>query len=91
MFANRKGRALFPRQAWEKAVETAGVSDFRFHDLRHTFASYALMSGATLAELMHLMGHRSPQMVQRYAHVADEHSGAVVERMAAKFLEGRHA
>ena len=45
VFANRRGRAAFPGQAFEQAVREARIDDLRFHDLRHTFASYLPMSG----------------------------------------------
>ncbi len=54
VFANGKGRVTFPRQAWTKALEGAELENFRFHDLRHTAASYLAMSGATLAEIAEL-------------------------------------
>lgn len=73
-------------KAWYRALKTAKVKDFRFHDLRHTAASYLAMSGATTAEIAAVLGHRTLQMVKRYAHLSDQHTGAVVERMTRKFF-----
>ena len=55
------------RTSFESAVEAAKVDDFRFHDLRHTFASWAVQRGASLHELKDLLGHSSLAMVMRYA------------------------
>lgn len=71
-------------KAWATAVKRAGLHDFRFHDLRHTAASMLAMNGATTTELAAVLGHRTLQMVQRYAHIADTHAGAIVEKMNAK-------
>lgn len=69
------------RFAWEKALKESGVQDFRFHDLRHTFASYLAMGKATLTELRILMGHKSPSMTARYSHLSEEHGAAVLRKM----------
>ena len=69
------------RKPWAKAVETAGLENFRFHDLRHTCASYLAMSGATLAEISEVLGHKTLAMVKRYAHLSESHTTKVVERM----------
>jgi integrase len=55
------------------AVRRAGIEDFRFHDLRHTFASRLVQKGIPLYEVMHLTGHKSFSIVQRYAHLAPEY------------------
>lgn len=71
----KSGRRLFPssiRRAFENAVERAGVKDFRFHDLRHTFASWLTMKGRPLREVQELLGHKSIYMTQRYSHLAPE-------------------
>ena len=73
----------------DHAVADAGIENFRFHDLRHTFASYLAMNGATLAEIAGAMGHRTLQMAQRYAHLSDEHKAGVVERMNTAIFGGR--
>jgi integrase len=87
---------LFPRadgmapmaiqKHWKSAIERAGIQDFRFHDLRHSAASYLAMNGATLAEIAEVLGHRTLQMVKRYAHISDQHTASVVERMNRKIF-----
>ena len=59
----------------------AELADFRFHDLRHTCASYLAMSGATLAEISEVLGHKTLVMVKRYAHLSEFHTAKVVERI----------
>jgi len=86
VFANAEGRALFPRKAWERAVVEAKLRDFHFHDLRHTAASYLAMSGATLAEIAEILGHKTLAMVKRYSHLTEQHTSEVVARMNQKFL-----
>lgn len=73
-------------KAWYQAIKDAKIKDFRLHDLRHTAASYLAMSGATTAEIAAVLGHRTLQMVKRYAHLSDQHTGTVVERMTKKFF-----
>ena len=76
------------RQPWEKALKQAGIEDFRFHDLRHSAASYLAMNGASLAEIAEVLGHKTLSMVKRYSHLSDKHKAGVVERMnAAIFRE----
>lgn len=59
--------------AWHKALERAGIEDFRWHDLRHTWASWHVMSGTPLEVLMELGGWSDLRMVMRYAHLAPGH------------------
>ena len=87
VFAGRNGRAVFPRGSFVEAVKRAGLEDFRFHDLRHTFASYLLMSGASLAELAEALGHKTLAMVKRYAHLSRAHAASVVDRMDARLID----
>ena len=86
VFANRYGKAPFPRQAWDRALREAKFEDFTFHDLRHTTASYLAMSGATLAEIAEVLGHKTLAMVKRYAHLTEGHTRGVLERMTTRFL-----
>lgn len=72
------------REAFENAIKRAEINNFRFHDLRHTAASYMAMSGATQGELMAILGHRSPSMTRRYAHYSQDHLSKVLERNQLK-------
>lgn len=85
----RKGeKAGFPGEyAWRQALTQAEIADFRFHDLRHTCASYLAMSGARLEEIADVLGHKSLQVTWRYRHVVLPHTAAVVGRMAQAFLQ----
>jgi len=56
------------RRAFCSALEDAGIEDFRFHDLRHTFATRLVQGGVDLYKVQRLLGHKSPIMTQRYAH-----------------------
>lgn len=69
------------RRAWRTALKNAKIKDFRFHDLRHTAASYLAMNGATPSEIAEVLGHQSLSMVKRYAHLCDSHTATVVKRM----------
>ncbi len=74
-----QGKALKGfKSSFDKAREKAGIEDFRFHDLRHTFASRLVQGGVPLYEVMHLTGHKSLEMVQRYAHLAPEFQEAAI-------------
>jgi len=66
---------------WEAACKRAGVPGFRFHDLRHTWASWHAMAGTPLSVLQELGGWHSHEMVQRYAHLSPEHLAAAAERV----------
>ena len=67
---------------WHAALATAGIADFRFHDLRHTCASYLASQGASLLEIADVLGHRTMAMVKRYSHLAEGHKAAVIKKMA---------
>ncbi len=60
-------------KAWRKALLDVGIENFRWHDLRHTWASWLVMNGASLAELQELGGWQSASMVRRYAHLSADH------------------
>ena len=71
----------FPRKAWETALRKAEVENFTFHDCRHSAASELAMNGASLHEIAAVLGHKTLAMVQRYAHLSEQHTASVVERM----------
>jgi integrase len=60
-------------KAWYKALQRAGIEGFRWHDLRHTWASWHVQSGTPLFALQELAGWETEKMVRRYAHLASEH------------------
>jgi integrase len=74
------------RAPWKSALKKAGVEDFRFHDLRHSAASYLAMNGASLAEIADVLGHKTLQMVKRYAHLSEAHTAGVVASMNEKIF-----
>lgn len=67
--------------AWKRALKRAQIENFRFHDLRHTWASWHVMAGTSLQELMELGGWKSYEMVLRYAHLAPEHLSGAAARI----------
>lgn len=71
---------------WKKALTAAKVEGFRFHDCRHTTASYLAMSGSSTLEIAEVLGHRSLAMVQRYSHLSDHHKATVVQRGVDKLF-----
>ena len=66
------------RTAFERAVAKAGIADFTFHDLRHTFASRLVMAGVDLPTVQALMGHKTIAMRLRYTHLTTEHKHRAV-------------
>lgn len=76
---NREKEIL--RTEFAKALEKSGIEDFRFHDFRHTWASWHVQDGTPLMVLKELGGWEKLEMVNKYAHLGDEHlsrfSGAV--------------
>lgn len=60
-----------PQRTFAAAIAAAGIKDFKIHDIRHTFASHMVQSGASLFEVQKSLGHSSSAMTQRYAHLQD--------------------
>ncbi len=90
VFTNRMGRPYSVegqgyKRVFKTACEKAGIRDFRFHDLRHTFASYLVMSGVDLYTVQELMRHSSPRMTRRYAHLSPEHIRKELEKVREVF------
>lgn len=82
----KKDQPIDIRTAWENAEKNAELEDFRFHDLRHSAASYLAMNGASLSEIAEVLGHKTLQMVKRYAHLSEAHTSSVVASMNKKIF-----
>ena len=66
---------------WIKALKLAEIEDFRFHDLRHTTASYLAQNGASLLEIADVLGHKQIQVTKRYAHLCIDHKAKLINRV----------
>lgn len=86
--STRVHKPLDIRLAWETARRQAGLTDFRYHDLRHSAASYLAMSGASLLDIATVLGHKTLAVAQRYAHLSEQHTAAVVARMNTAIFGG---
>lgn len=78
------------RNAFNSVLKLAGINDFRFHDLRHTFATYALLASQDLRAVQELLGHTDVRTTQRYAHVLSVQKSAVISKttkMIAGYLD----
>ena len=95
----RRGSVVFPASgnpekarskylcAWKSVRKSAGLQDVRIHDLRHTFASHAVMNGVALPVVSRLLGHSSLSMTMRYAHVGDAETQRMADRIGAELLQ----
>jgi integrase len=66
---------------WKRALDDADIKDFRFHDLRHSCASYLAQSGASLLEIADVLGHKQISVTKRYAHLCIEHKSNLINRV----------
>lgn len=84
---DRKGRVFDTRnfrKLFEQAVADASLADFRFHDLRHTCATWMRMAGADLADIREALGHSSVAVTMRYAHIEPEHHVTAFDRISER-------
>lgn len=79
-------RYLDIRSAWVFALRRAGITNFNFHDLRHSCASFLAMSGATQRDIAEILGHRDLRMTHRYSHLTRSHLAEALERATEKFI-----
>ena len=77
-------------KSFDTILATAGIEEFRFHDLRHTFASLYMMNGGDLYELAKILGHSNIKMTERYAKLAKQHIARTgnTAREIWKLMEG---
>jgi integrase len=86
LFTNPKTGTRYTtiKTAWLTACRNAGLSNLRFHDLRHTFGTRAADAGVPLPAIRDVMGHRSIHTTERYAHATDEGKRRAVEAIHAQ-------
>jgi len=77
--------------AFKKACSAARVADFRFHDLRHSFASHLVMAGVDLVTVKELLGHKTINMTNRYTHLAQEHKAQAVAKLSERMQADKTA
>lgn len=85
--ARTADKPMLVDKPFQALVKSVGLEDFRFHDLRHSCASYLAMNGATHTEIAAVLGHKTLAMVKRYAHLSEAHASKVVASMNAKIFE----
>jgi integrase len=74
VFVGPDGKNLLDiKKGFAGAMRRAGIDDFHFHDLRHTFASHLVMKGANLKAVQRLLGHSDSKMTDRYSHLSPDH------------------
>ncbi len=80
VFAGKNGNPLTDiKNSFHAALKKAGILDFRFHDLRHIFASHLVMAGVDLTSVKELLGHKDITMTLRYSHLAPGHKRKAVQ------------
>ena len=79
-------RYLDIRSAWLFALKRAKISDFTFHSLRHSCASFLAMSGASQRDIAEILGHKDLRMTHRYSHLSQGHLAEKLEQAAEKFI-----
>ena len=82
VFANPNGKPYRDvKKGFAAALRRAGIEDFRFHDLRHTFASRLVMAGVDIRTVQDLLGHKDIKMTMRYSHLSDVHMREAVKKV----------
>ncbi len=81
-----RGRLVGVQKAWQRLRAKVGIADLRIHDLRHSFASFAASAGISLQMIGRLLGHKSVQTTQRYAHLFENEVAASTNKVAAAMM-----
>lgn len=82
VFTNKNGKPYTDvKRSFRTALEHADIKDFRFHDLRHTFASRLVMAGENLRTIQELLGHKDIKMTMRYSHLSMAHKKNAVKKL----------
>jgi integrase len=82
-------KAFTVTKHWRAAVKDAGIENFRFHDCRHTAASWLVSAGVPLYNVGQVLGHRSPQSTARYAHLSIDAKKEAVDRVMSSRLRAK--
>ena len=77
-------------KSWRRSLELAGIKDFHFHDLRHTFCSNLLLSGGSLKDAKEMIGHSDISMTDRYSHLSMNHNLSKQIQLAKHYSNGSH-
>lgn len=80
------GKQLEIRTAWEYALKRAEIKNLRFHDLRHSCASFLALSGSSQRDIAEILGHKDLKMTFRYSHLTNQHLAEALERASDRFI-----
>lgn len=83
----REGPLKHPYNCWDAVVAETGLKGLRLHDLRHTYASYSLLSGANIKEVQQMLGHKTLRTTERYVGVFDETIRAAQSKAASTLMD----
>lgn len=82
VFPNENGKPFRDvKRSFHTALRRAGITDFRFHDLRHTAASHMVMAGVDIFAVQEILGHKSIEMTRRYSHLSPRHKRVAVDAL----------
>jgi len=85
IFCGEEGTPYNFRKSFATALKKSGIFGFRFHDLRHTFASHLRMAGLELSAIGEFLGHKSLEMTKRYAHLSPDFKARSIELLTSRF------
>ena len=76
--------------AWRQICKIAQLTDFHYHDLRHTYCSNLLLAGANLKDVKDMIGHSDIAMTDRYSHLTSDHNRAIQKKLAEHYENGEN-